>query len=463
MADGEQVAGSTGPRPWGAERISAVSESPAAKFFLAGLLTLGLTIPLLMVFVLTEDRSMRRDDVARTVSRDWGAAQTVAGPVLVIPYLARTGRDPDPGKRRYLAVLPDVLSVEADAEAETRSIAVYDVPVYAATVIATGRFDAVEAEAFGEDALSILWDSAYLAVVVSDLSGLEEAKLDVAGSPLEIRPRRAPESGPRTSNVGTSGVHAPLPGGAAAGGFSFRLDLRLRGTDALRFAPVGRQSTVTIQSDWAHPNFTVGMLPSERSVSSEGFVATWRVPYLARSLPQISELQNRTWTRLNAELVGVGLVDPVDLYALVERALKYGVMFIGVTFLIVFVLEVFSAARIHIVQYCLVGLVLIMFFVLVLALAERIGFATAYLIASAVTAGVVAVFVGLALGSRLKALVTAALLSVSFALLYAILTLEDLALLAGAIVGFLAVSGVLFATRGINWSGTGAGSRAKAA
>ena len=127
-------------------------------------------------------------------------------------------------------------------------------------------------------------------------------------------------------------------------------------------------------SNWPHPNFAVGMLPSERNVTADGFDATWRVPYLARPAPQSWTLERDGYYRFGGEMLGVGFVEPVDFYALVERSLKYGLMFIGVTFLTVFVLETLSPYRIHIVQYCLVGLVLVMFFVLLLAFSERIGF-----------------------------------------------------------------------------------------
>jgi inner membrane protein len=255
-------------------------------------------------------------------------------------------------------------------------------------------------------------------------------------------------------NIG-AGVHAPLGLDGPISGLDYSLDLRLRGTDSIRLAPVGRQSEIAMRSDWPHPNFAVGMLPSERSVSDGGFEATWRVPYLARPAPQSWTLERDGYYRFGGEMVGVGFVEPVDFYALVERSLKYGLMFIAVTFLVVFVLETLSPHRIHIVQYCLVGLVLVMFFVLLLALSERIGFGAAYLVAAGATTLVVATFIGLALASLMRGALAALSLAATFALLYAILRLEDFALLAGAIVGFVALSGLLFATRKVDWSGTG--------
>jgi inner membrane protein len=448
--------------PWGNGRGTVgFWRSPATKFFLAGALTLALVIPLWMVLALTADRSSRRDEVVGSIGHEWGGAQSVGGPILVIPFLA-TVAAPDDGRPtqhvRHLAVLPETLDIDSETEAERRSVAVYDVPVYLAKVAAKGRFAPVDAAAFGSDAGTIFWDRAYLAVGISDLSGVEEAALTAANAELAIDPRFAPDGafvGSGSSAPGWTGVHARLSPDLARSGFVFALDLSLRGTASLKFTPLGRQSTVTGRSNWAHPNFAVGMLPSEREVSRDGFTATWRVPYLARTQSQISVLEDWGPSGLYSDAVGVGLVEPVDLYGLMERALKYGVMFIGVTFMTVFLLEVLSPRRIHIVQYCLVGLELLMFFVLLLALAERIGFGAAYASAAGATGLVVSAFVGVALESVRKAAIAAVSFAVTFGLLYAVLTLEDFALLAGAIVGFLALSAVLFATRKVDWSGTG--------
>jgi len=252
-----------------------------------------------------------------------------------------------------------------------------------------------------------------------------------------------------------SGVHALVGQAAATGGFDYALDLRLRGTSLLEIDPLGRQSTVTMTLNWPSPNLAVGILPSERTVSTSGFSATWRVPYLARQSPQSWVIERAGNYRFGDVALGTRFIETVDFYALVTRALKYGLMFIGATFLTVFMLEVLSDRRIHLVQYCLVGLILVMFFVLLLAFAERIGFGLAYLAAAAATTVVIAGFVGTVLQSRLKAMVAMLSLTLSFALLYAILQLEDFALPAGAVVGFLSLSLVLFATRRVDWSGLG--------
>lgn len=433
--------------------------SPATKFFVTGLLTLALMIPLWMVLVLTGERERNRDDVAGEVGREWGGPQDLYGPLLIIPFTIKTKDGSNETAIRHLAVLPETLDVTADAKTEERNVSIYRVPVYASLVNVKGHFSAVDAQRFGADVTAILWDQAYLSFAINDISGVEQAALAVAGQKLALEPGTSGE-GDLITPTGSvikmgPGVHALVGQGQAAGGFEYALDLRLRGTGLLEIVPVGRQSIVTLKSNWPSPNLAVGIMPSDRTISTSGFSATWRVPFLARQSPQSWVIERTGDYRFNDSAVGARFVEPVDFYSLVTRALKYGLMFIGATFLTVFMLEVLSDRRIHLVQYCLVGLILVMFFVLLLAFAERIGFGLAYLIAATATTIVVAAFVGTVLASRIKAAIAALSLTGSFGLLYAILQLEDLALLAGAVVGFIALSLVLFATRRVDWSGLG--------
>lgn len=440
---------------------ASVLRSPAAKFFLTGAITVLLMIPLWMVFALTSERESRRDEVAWAIGQEWGQPQSVYGPLLVIPYLARVPVDASETTiaRRHLVVLPETMTAKVTASTEERNVSIYEVPVYSSQIGVTGRFGAVDPALFGSDMTTILWDEAFVSVSVDDLTGIEGATLAVGSRDLTLEPGAARDGSYPMVTGGSvavgAGVHAPLGLTTPVAGFDYALDLRLRGTDSLRLAPVGRQSEVTMASNWPHPNFAIGMLPSERSITADGFDATWRVPYLARPAPQSWTLERDGYYRFGGEMLGVGFVEPVDFYALVERSLKYGLMFIGVTFLTVFVLETLSPHRIHIVQYCLVGLVLVMYFVLLLAFSERIGFGLAYVVAAAATTVVVSTFIGLALQSRTRALIAAVSFAATFALLYAILRLEDLALLAGSVIGFVVLSGLLFATRKVDWSGMG--------
>lgn len=431
--------------------------SPTAKFVFVALLSLLLIVPQLMVYALKDERAGRRDEVVATIARDWAGPQRLFGPVLLVPYTVATAAGTRDGRpyatgleTRTAVILPERFALAGDLAAETRRLSLYEVPVYGATATLTARFGAVGPEHFPGDVRGVDRARAVLSIGISDLGGIETAELVVAGAPASL------ESGTGVAG-GAVGLHAALPAGVldtAAGGFDVTLALRLKGSGGFQVAPVGRTSEVKLASNWPHPGFSGGTLPSERALRADGFEATWRVPQLARNVPQTWTAETEGYDRFDGETVGVDLAAPLDLYALVDRALKYGLMFVGAVFGIVFVLEILSPRRIHVVQYALVGLVLVFFYVLLLAFAEQIGFGPAYAVASLATGGVVTAFVGAQLGGLVRTAVAGGAFAALFALLYAILRLEDVALMAGAVTGFVLLTVVLFATRRVDWSGT---------
>jgi inner membrane protein len=238
--------------------------------------------------------------------------------------------------------------------------------------------------------------------------------------------------------------------------FSFTVDLAFNGSVSLTVAPVARETRVKLGSDWPHPSFSGAFLPDERQVTAQGFSASWRVPHLARSVPEAWSLADGGLERLQPHAFGVVMIDPVDFYSLVNRAAKYGIMFVALAFMAVFCLELVSKKPMHPVQYLFTGLALIFFYVLLLSLAEHVGFTLAYLSGALATGVMLAVYVGAALSSVRKGLVMLAVFAVTYAILYLILQLEDYALLAGAILGFTALTTVMFVTLRVDWSGAAA-------
>ena len=195
-------------------------------------------------------------------------------------------------------------------------------------------------------------------------------------------------------------------------------------------------------------------MPDERKVRADGFAASWQIPHLARSVPQ-SWVAEGSLDRFGGNIFGVRFYIPLDFYNLVDRALKYGLMFLTTAFAGVFVMEMLSGKRVHGVQYLLVGVAMVFFFVMLLSFAEHIGFALSYLLASGATGGMLSVYVGKALDSLKQGLIMLALFFVIYGFLYMILQLEDYALLAGAIIGFVLLTITMFLTLRIDWSGRG--------
>jgi inner membrane protein len=442
--------------------LGRLTRSPAFKFFLIAFLVILLLVPMLLVASLVGERDGRAREVRADIARVWGGSQQLFGPLLIVPYTVRVVANDGERRIEQLAerravFTPEQLSITAEAATQVLHRGIYQAPVYTTKLRIAGRFPSPEIGDVVSDPQSVRWRDAILALGIGDVSGLKEAAVLKLDGQTEVP--FLPSLG--VPGVQASGIHAKLPAFAAAGqpggaptpAFTFQLDLVLAGSLALEFAPAARETRLAMTSDWPDPSFSGAFLPIERSLSATGFTARWTVPHLARSVPQAWTLADPGLDRFRPFYFGVQLFQPVGFYDLVMRAVKYDVLFVGLAFMGVFVLELSSPRRVHAVQYLFVGMALTFFYVLLLSLAEHIGFAVAYMVAATLTGGMLALYVARSLESRTQGLLMAAVFAVLYGLLYLILRLEDYALLAGAAVGFLTLTIVMFATLHVDWSG----------
>src|SRR5262245_32820668 len=445
------------------EAIRRALRSPAFKFFLVVFLILSLTVPLLLVYALIWEREQRAAAVHREVGLLWGPEQQVLGPFLVVPYTVRIetvqgDKRIEQFQERRAVFTPETLEVTGRADAKTLRRSLFEVPVYGGRLALSGRFAPRIADV-AADVAGVRWRDATFVLALYSVSGLKEAAvLKVAGA-ADIP--FAPSLGFPEGGSGLRGIHAKLaPAMAdpeqALQAFTFAVDLVFNGSVSLNIAPVARETRVSLTSDWPHPSFVGAFLPDDRKVTATGFTASWKVPHLARSVPEAWNLSDGGLLRLQPYAFGVRMVSPVDFYSLVTRAVKYGIQFLALAFIAVFCLELVSDRRVHPVQYLFTGIALVFFYVLLLSLSEHLGFPLAYLAASLATGLMLAIYVGAAFGSVLKGLVMLGVFAVIYAILYLILQLEDYALLAGAVLGFVALTVVMFVTLRVDWSG-GAG------
>ena len=449
--------------------VRRVLGSPGFRFFLICALVLLLAIPLLLVWALIEERENRAEGVQSDVAREWGGAQAITGPVLIVPYtILRVTTQGDKRVEELVekraVFLPQTLNIGGKATTKVLHRSIYDVAVYTAELKFEGRFEPPDMSEVATDVQSVRWRDAVLALAINDVSGLKatasvfidgatklpfEPSLGVPGDRLNgIHARLAGATG--LFPAGTDSSTAPPP---SMGGFNYKFGLTLNGSSELTFAPVARETTVGLSSDWPDPSFIGAFLPTDRVINPAVFSARWQVPHLARSVPQAWNLGDQGLLALSEYKFGVRFIVPVDFYQIVARAAKYAMMFLATAFMAVFVLELRSAHAVHPVQYVLVGLAMAFFYVLLLSFAEQIGFLWAYLIASIATGGLIALYVGRVQRSVAKGLVMLVVLALLYGLLYLILQLEDYALLAGAIAGFLMLAAVMFGTLRVNWSG----------
>lgn len=432
-----------------------------------------LLIPLVRINGLIRERQAARDAVVEDIARSAAGPQTLTGPLLVVPYTRTvqetqldSARVPVTVTREFageLRLLPALVDLDGRLATEERQRGIYRARVFDATARLTGRFD-VPAH-FGvaaADLASYRFGQPRLVIGISDIRGIGNAlSLSANGARVAF----VPGTGLRMLGAG---VQAPiaLASGDAQQPLQFQIDLSLLGTSAFQFTPVGRETHVMLGSDWPHPSFVGQFLPREREITRSGFTADWRTSFFATNLeealarcPAQAEPGAPECADFSGRHFGVSFVDPVDQYLKSDRAVKYGFLFILLTFAGFFLLEVLRRFSVHPVQYGLVGLALALFFLLLLSFSEHIGFAAAYAVSAVACVGLITYYVTHVLGSRVHGAGFGAALASLYALLYAILGSEDYALLTGSVLVFALLALVMVLTRRVNWSGVGAPAR----
>jgi inner membrane protein len=294
--------------------------------------------------------------------------------------------------------------------------------------------------------------------LVSDARGaLADAILTTDGKTSTLVPAE------NTTNISIGGDHSDhikltLFGtrveGLARPNAQFNVTSALRFSGAQRIAVLayGKTTHLSVQGDWPSPGFDGGFLPVNRTVSSDGFTAEWSVPFIARGVR--AEGQGDTITGLDATALGVSFIEVADPYQSVNRSLKYALLFLGLLFLSYFVFEVTTGKRVHPAQYVLVGIAQIIFYLLLLSIAERVGFDAGFLLAGAATVALLSANAAWVFSSRVQGVRALVIFSLLYALIYLLLRLEDNALLVGAISSFLAVAAAMYFTRRIDWYGS---------
>ncbi len=424
------------------------------KFFLLGALALFLTIPLFMVLALVQDREDRFRQATAEIAQQWGGPQQLTGPFIVVPVIVaeNSGEAGSVSRQsdRNLIIVPETLSVKAQSKTETRKRGIHEATVYQTTLAAEGAFSKPDLNALSSQIISVDWSRAKIVTGLSEPNGIEAVSLTINGS---LAKKIEPGASTGMGFIPGFGAGVDLSTAFADAGqlVPFKIDMAFKGSQELNFAPVARQTDVEVTSAWPHPSFAGAYLPKERDVKDSGFTARWSIPELARNIPAAMIADQNSFSTLTYATFGVRFYQPVDFYRLVERAVKYGVIFIGAAFLIVFAIELLSGGRMHMVQYAMSGLMIVMFFVLLLAFAEHVGFGASYGIASGATGAVISWFVASLFPGKKWTFAAFGSFAVLYGLLYMVLRLEETALLAGAITGFLLLTVLMVSTRKVEW------------
>ncbi len=428
--------------------------SPGVKLALVGLVALVLIVPLLMVYALVYDREIQSQTAQQSITEGWGGRQLVTGPVLVIPWMQEvTSTETVNGTqtsrttqvRRELLVSPVLQSVETKIDPDRKSYAIYDSVVYESTLSGTAQFEMPEdMRRLGVDSETLMLDQVELRFGISDPRGLDDnARVSVDGEVLQLQPGNGPAA------TGGSGFSA-LASWDGTAPLRVEWQYGLRGSHSLDLIPRGGETEWTVNSSWQHPSFS-GFLPDTKEVGAEGFTATFEgITNLA-----LGEALVATEDDAATVAASIGLVDPVDLYSQVDRAVKYGFLFIGFTFVTFLMFDIVGGARVAAAEYLLTGAGLILFFVMLLAFAEVIGFGLAYLVAAVAVIGLLTAYSAAVLGTWKRASFIGIMLGALYALLFVLLNMETYSLLIGSLLLFAGLAGIMYMTRQVNWSSVG--------
>ncbi len=445
----------------------AKERSPGFKLGMTVLIGALLAIPLFMVYALVWDRQSQSETARASVAEGWGGPQMLAGPVMVIPYRQQsvetvtengkaTTRAVTIERELFLAPVTNTASVDVEPERRTKSI--YETVVYEARVKGTARFALPEDLArFGVRPEELLLDRAEIRVGISDARGLlADNSLAMAGKALPLRP------GKGLGSTNGSGFFAFADWSDSAGApVDVVYRFGVRGNGQLMLIPDGEATDWSVRSHWPHPSFAGQFLPNSRQVSDKGFTARYKISNLALGRAIVQLPQPGEQVAAGGQMAQIDLIEPVNLYSQVDRAVKYGFLFIGFTFLAFLMFDIIAGARVAAAEYLLTGAGLILFFVLLLAFAEIIGFTLAYLLASGAIIGLISAYSAAVLGSAKRAGFIGGLLLGLYALLYVLLNLEAYSLLIGSVLLFVALAAVMYVTRRVDWSGLGQSDPAK--
>lgn len=454
------------------------------RVVLVVVLAIASTIPLLIVDGVATERQRYFAQAQHDVANSWGLPQQLIGPLLVVPVdysypPVDKGwqKTPvvEPVRRKHIVLLPDELLVDAVVGHELRQRAIYEVALFSAALSIDGHFNqpreriAAHVASLGGRAPAIDWSGAVLVLGVSDprairlsSAGARGAKASAArgkvGSVRFAGVERSLQAGRLESIVGNS-VQVPvtLPAANASDEARFSLQLGLGTTGDLAVNALGGVTRYKVDSSWPHPSFSGAHSPISRTITDQGFNATWEVHGLARNLPDmwIHEDQPRS---LDGAQMKVSFYNPVTSYTIIDRGIKYGLLFIALTFLTFLCFELTGGVRFHVVQYAVISLELIMFYMTLLATSEHLPFGLSYVLATGLIAALLGAYTWAMTKAKLITITIVAVLLGLYATLFILLALEDFALLMGTGLLLLGLIALMFATRRLHitegWAAT---------
>ena len=434
------------------------------KLITIGILILIFMIPTTILQSLISERQSTRDAAVQEITSKWGSGQTIGGAVITIPY--QTIQTDEKGNKstviEYAHFLPENLTLTGSLTPEKRYRGIYVVMLYNAQLHLKGFFKKINTDLLNIPRDRFMFSDAFISIGITDVKGIKEAiMLKVNDQTLEMNP------GILSNDLFSSGVSLPI--NLDADRFDFDVKINLNGSQSMAFLPFGKTTKVSIESPWGTPSFEGSSLPDERQITDKGFKAVWNELYLNRNYPQqgvgnfvgvnnnpngdamvVSTSEDTQRGELQGSS-GVRLLLPVDEYQKTMRSTKYSVMFIVITFIAFFFVEILNRKRLHPIQYLLVGFAICLFYILLLAISEHLSFNWAYLIGCSTILFLITFYTKNIFQNTRLTLIFNGVLALLYAFFYSLLQLEDYALLFGSIGMLIILAVVMYLTRNIDW------------
>lgn len=448
------------------------------KLAILALIALLICIVLAQIGGLVHERQSRQREAAQSVEQSLAGPQALAGPLIVRTCKENWTTLTDDGKKEvaqsrnfWLVAAPAKLEVSGSISPEVRHRGLFKVNTYASKLNVEARWSRLDMPSPKAEYANgrLACGDLALVVALNDPRGIRAADLKLNGQALTAQPGAL--------HASFRGLHAPLPDLKAAEPVTVSLTLTVVGSQRFGIVPAAGDTQVSLQSSWKHPSFNGQFLPIEHQIGVSGFTARWAVSSLAstamadlqagKPLPELprgglgsyspEEAATFAAAKGGLDTLAVELIDPVNPYVMSDRAIKYGLIFIALTFVTVGLTELLTGRRVHPVQYLLVGLALSLFFLLLLSLSEHLPFLVAYLIAAGAAAVVLTQYAAAMLGGWLRGLAFGGGIALLYGALYVLLSREQTALVIGAVLLFAVLAAVMTLTRKLDWYRMGSG------
>ena len=428
------------------------------KIILIGALILLLLIPLAMIRGLITERQYTAYEAGNEVQEKWSSAQQVVGPFISIPYYEKREDityENGESKRKIVTVannlhiLPESLEITGNIETEKLNRGLYEIVVYKTPLELKGKF--ILPRDFSNDiaAGNLFTGHASLNIGLSDLRGISrQPEVKWGNETLPLNP------GLPANSILPSGISVPLPLNRylqPGDTVDFSIKIHLKGSQSLKFAPFGKITNIKINSNCNTPSFCGAFLPENREVTDTGFTADWQILHLNRNYPQTFS-GNRTLTSEELAVFGTELLLPVQQYQQSMRSVKYASLIIILTFVVSFFVEVMQKKHIHPFQYLLIGSALCLFYTLLIAISEHLGFTPAYLISALMTIILITLYLIGILKIRKTAFTIGGLLALLYTYIFVLIRMETYALLSGSLGLFVILAVIMYYSQKINWN-----------